>query len=395
MHPRASFMQLDAEDGRGHSTDPYDPNAPAEDLHDDPKDVEIERNVYGSCAITFDLLADTHEETCTRVQIERIAHCCGMSFLLILSLLLQFAFAIWMVGSISSGDKELAQKLEAGAGAGKYNVFADWRIDEKAGAEYNGVPRLQWANWACIGQDWSWQESKIDDYTKYSASLLGAKGWMMKGWVFGMVAIFLWSANIVSALRGVLSYFMLALPCTKIVRKDQYPKQAVQDELQKLNEHTDRGWWPQVFVKGTVVFIAIARLVAICVLGFNGVKFLAFTDNLKDFILNSVALMFVIDIPDILFKAFASNKEKVSLANIVDGNRIYTDLDACGGWACKECSLIVWTCSGCLSIVIGLIFTSIGCYYLSSFSSNLDTKVYRQLCAATPGDTSKMFESSG
>merc|ERR1719409_139639 len=59
------------------------------------------------------------------------------------------------------------------------------------------------------------------------------------------------------------------------------------------------------WAKGVVLLTFLVRLVSTAGFGFYGVKFLARTDNLKDFILNCVALQFVFEIPTIAYQAFS------------------------------------------------------------------------------------------
>lgn len=331
--------------------------------------VQLEPNVFGSITMNTEylmLVGYSKNRGTARTYRGRTFHCGCMFVLAVFVLVLQFIFAGWMIKSIAKN--EYAEKLHVH----DYNQFWEWRKNDKDGNQtsYEGET---WAHWACKGSDWSWEESKIDDYKKYNQDIpfwplatIDKNGNLMpvharKGIVFGVVAIFLWSASVVKALRSIAAYIMLMLPSTEVV---------------EMSASSPRHLPVCKGTKGLTFVFGLLRTLAICLLWLYGAKFLAYTDNLKDFILNTVALQFVIDIPDIIFMTMASNVDKQALEKFQDTMNI-------SAWVPKK----LWQLSAAIAVVITVILTLVGCYYLRGFSDSLWHGVLRQLCAKNPMDS--------
>jgi len=212
--------------------------------------------------------------------------------------------------------------------------------------------------------DWSWEESQIANFVEYRTGVksvwlkaLILLGGNANGELFGMLALLLWSATIVKALRACAQFSMIV--------------GAYESDGDVLN------FEPSPALKVVVGIITVCRLVILVFLGIYGGQFLSYVDNLKDFILNSVALGFVIDIPDIFFNAFASNTEKVALQDFPEGNKGQKPKP-------KIVALVpslIWDHSGGSSLLFGGVFyVFLHFKYFAPFVKNLITLVADPVC---------------
>jgi len=200
-----------------------------------------------------------------------------------------------------------------------YNLFEDWFESHSdppvATVHVNGKGRQTWrdeddegylAKWICKGQSWSFHETKIDDVAKYAASPMG--GNLHVGQVFGFFAILMWAGLIIRELRSNMNYALLLFMPRPVKHRPCYEfnKELYAGRITSL----------PLAVKGVVVLVFLARLCINFSLGIYGLRFLSFTDNLKDFLLNSVALGFVYDIDELAFSAFIAPHKKQAIRNL-------------------------------------------------------------------------------
>jgi len=279
---------------------------------------------------------------------------------------IQGAFCVEMIPLISSDPyeakhKDVVMKLNKDGqcnAANQDNQFAFWRCQIFKGAL--PVAGSTMAQHACSGDVWTWEESMIANFREYASPALGvlfrAFPIASHGVVFGCIALWLWSAVVVEALRGVTGFAMIAWAHEAIEAKHKFTQSCV--------------------LRVVVVIISVLRLALIVGLGFWGGKFLAHTDNVKDFILNSVALQFVVEIPALFYRAFASSHQKDQLAKFNnDANDAPLEAYA---------PQVLWDWNGDLAFIVGLIFFFVPVFfYLFPFSFNMVSLVDASLCYNT------------
>jgi len=245
------------------------------------------------------------------------------------------------------------------------NLFAEWRCDTNGGgADTSFDDQTARAKYTCNGKEWSFQESELDNFIKYAqpveAKLLQFMGKdAPKGGMFGVLALILWSATIVGALRSAGAF-------STIIWAEN-----------NLADQTEEGFAdlsPGPVSKIVLAVVALLRLFIIATLGVYGGEFLAHTDNLKDFILNSVALGFVVDIPVVFFNAFASAVEKVEMDNYNQpqpgGKAVLS------AWVPK----IVWEHSGMMSLLVASLMFCFHFIKLVTFANNMQNYVVGPAC---------------
>lgn len=345
----------------------------------------------------------------------------------------QMLFTAWMIPSISKNEYQEKYAFETREGT-TLNLFALWRnpkenTDQDMGKRPDGKPKLAWAYHACTENDWSWAQDRIEDlqkFTHFLGPMIPGHEWtnFFKTWragtVFGICTLIVWSGAILKALRqasGQIRMIWLKNDNENIEKFHRKEKRrhlrkhpddsededgeirdaAALDELIKLEADPEykkfhgmmeqhqmleqrkamlsfnwETWKFKIAVGMTVGF----RILVILSLGYYGLVFLVYTDNLKDFILNSVALGFVLDIPDIVFSAFASLKVKQNVKD--QSNRAAREVIVSG---------YVSAGSGLIAVFFAFIAVAWAAHELVKFSWMLDKSVLQELCARTPGNT--------
>jgi len=312
--------------------------------HPDLKTFELEHNVYGGLAFA---LTSTPES--------KRVYCWHATLLVVFAIGFQLLFTWWMIPAIAQDEYSPKTQLPNGNETWTWNVFKDWHTEE--GTQFSHG--RSWAEWACDGQSFDWQEGKIDDLAKYNKKIKVWREYTRSGPAFGFVAICLWSAMIIKAFREWCGFAMLLLP--HLERDDTETRAVSRAPLLKP--------WAQVFL----AVVSLGRLFVLTTLAYYGMKFLSFTDNLKDFILNSVALSFVLDIKDLLFSALAANSQKESLAKFTQRYTLKAKVPQ-----------IVWHSSGVVSVLMAMLITMLGFVeLLKPFSDTMHDRVYQMLCPET------------
>jgi len=278
-----------------------------------------------------------------------------------LSIIIQLLLSKVLLGAITSDA--VSAKVATSDG----NRFEQWRNELDSGGEMSGDHA--WAYWACNGQDWSWQQSVIADYQAYTQQVLG----ISSGRFFGIVAISLWMAFIVREYKDVVTYAQLmTLPECLAGKECYYDEENM--KIDKTNLYGLPCW-----VKFVVLLVAVCRLVICSFLGYYGVQFLAYTESLKDFVLNSIALGFILDIDELVFSVFIEGHKKRFLGGISDvtlqpSRWVVIVQDKYSGMIGFACTVILV----CLAYV----------FVLNTFATNLKFNAYCELCSETGSNTS-------
>jgi len=305
--------------------------------------VHVEHNVFGGLALS-----------CARRN-KRLS-LVNRALLVIVTLFLQFMFTFYLIPPIS--QDEYSGKFEFSATDGVENVMENWRREQ--GVPHEGETH-GWAFWACRGNDWSWEQDMIDNFQKYSTHSEFAFGLNFRnGTIFGLCATFLWAASVVKAFRSCAGQASLLL-----MDEDHSTK--------KL----DFSLWTNPLCKLTLALMVTSRMIVIAGMAYHGVNFLVYTDNLKDFILNSIALGFVFDMPDLLYDALAANNEK-SAIEYFSTKEMKVSLPRCLSFM-----------SGVLSAVVSVSILIFASRRLIPFAAALEYSGLFNLCAKDPTDPRK------
>jgi len=217
------------------------------------------------------------------------------SIIILLTCLATQFMLVWsLVPEISGDDLDgmLPPKLD-------YNLFIDWKNNDGASVT-NGQT---WAAWACQGEDWSFYANEIGKMQGYAAPMLGTD----KGTVFGCVAILLFAGIILKELRGLVDYVCL------VFLPDAHDEDGYEVDADGETGHLVA---LSALTKVIVVLVALARLVISGLLFFYGARFLSYTAELKDFVLNSVALGFIFDLDELVFEAFVADVKKLAVTTL-------------------------------------------------------------------------------
>jgi len=290
--------------------------------------------------------------------------------LVLITLYFQWVFAVHLVPAVIQNDFQPKIDLQ---------VYESWRLDPKRGSQTldrQDALGKSFAELACTGRAFSFAEEKADDLGDYvaPASLFNIPGTtigfpMSAGKLFGILAIALWGGTVSNALRGwcrnatlVAKFFYIHVESSK--RSNVY-------------------WHPRVLV---LIVIFVFRLIIIANLAYWGVKFLAWTDNLKDFILNSVALGFIFDLPTLVYTGFASSHDKNLFAEF--GER--QDKNEANFPALEyDVPVFIARTNGLGFLMFALAITAWGGFHwLRPFATALEHGVYGKMCAANPANAS-------
>jgi hypothetical protein len=191
-------------------------------------------------------------------------------------------------------------RFEADHESGVVNLFEEWKLIEGDKQRYM-TNNETWTHWACLGEDWSFYEQQLNDMREYSASSPLSTKWP-SGDLFGVVALMLWSLVIIKEFRAIAEYLsLLTLPRGEATHAYNWSE----ENGIELNSLT-------IAAKCIVAIVALYRFWISVMLGWKGALFLSFTTNLKDFILNSIALGFIEDLDEMVFVvALDSKKQQV------------------------------------------------------------------------------------
>jgi len=329
----------------------------------------------------------------------------------LLSLYIQWVVAWWMLPMISEDEfKEKLNETMINGTMREHGLFHEWRVSKKVHGSAENLPSLRGkilnknvlyehhqkrVEHACKGAEWSWPESVIDDLRKYQKpmTLLHLIP-ISAGRFFGLISIFIWAGSVAAHFRKLASYSMILLVGEDNVLwlpwreyEEKWKKELnigrhrneigelVEGEFHSPHERVQRALAHNAIVARCLVAIVALRVFTSGSLAYYGVVFLAHTDNLKDFILNSVALEFVFGLSSLVYSAFDSvddsdeleglNKHFEKKKNWVSGFLTHA-VDITG----------VLACAAVLVVGIAVLF---------QFSDEIDERVYQQLCAKKPG----------
>jgi len=218
-----------------------------------------------------------HTSTLTRVL------CTSLTFL---TFYIQFVFGFYLVPAVA-GD-EIFEKVNI------TNQFKLYRT--------NHVGNM---TDICDGEKWSWPESIADDLSKYvdHAHLLFIFP-MCQGRLFAIVCMGVWACVIAMQFRAVFHSFVLVFMKNNTDDTDDEIGWCCEDPPDHDQVDDSNMNWNSLIGKSAVIKATFWRLLSVGYVGYYGMMFLAYTDNLKDFILNSVALAFIFEVPLYVHSAF-------------------------------------------------------------------------------------------
>lgn len=299
------------------------------------------------------------------------------TLLFFFTIYLQVVFGWYMIPQVSVN--ELEEKVVA------VNQFKHWRentTDERA-------------DFTCTGKVFSYVEDFADELVKYNTPRnLFYMIPVTQGVMFGVLAMMLWSCLLVIQMRAALASLALFNLDDPAIDKAKHKAKC---QKKHRDAHTRMEWniWKEVeqdegqefkngWAKLVIVSTFFLRTVATAGFGYYGMAFLAYTDNLRDFILNCVALAFVFEIPDIIYRAFSLIETQQELQDL---NAAFSkvDLNMTMGHAVVLGQFFFLLLVGAGPFVYGV-------HRLMDFSDMYANEVFRQLCATVPGNTSQVFE---
>jgi len=269
--------------------------------------------------------------------------------LTILTFYIQFVFSFYLVPAVA--DDEILEKVPEN-GTNQFEMYRDLH-----GAR---MPHI------CGGSKWSWPESVADDLRKYTqpAHLLLFFP-MCQGRLFAIVCIGVWACVIAMQFRAVFHSFVL------IFMKNSIQPAITQGEPQDPPEEIADLNWDSWIGKCAVIKVTFWRLLTVGYVGYYGMMFLAYTDNLKDFILNSVALAFIFEVPIYVHMAFMGRHTIRQIKQTNDAGPKFA--------VPKKLSGVVHV----VLLIVTFVGLGYGLYYNKRFADMLTEKVYGQLCNET------------
>jgi len=299
--------------------------------------------------------------------------------LVTIALYFQWVFAVYLVPAVIQNDYKAKTDT---------HVYEAWRLDPKRGSQTLdrvGALGKSFAELACTGRAFGYAEEKADDLGDYAAPRTLFNYFPMSaGKLFGLLAIAVWGGTVSNALRGVCLNATVAYRMAMERQKDQdkNPQKPLplQSKLPYCLVVLFGYRWELVFA-----IIFVFRMIIIYQLAFWGVKFLAWTDNLKDFILNSVALAFIFDLPTLMYSAFASSHDK----NLVAEFRERQDGKDVENFPPLEYDMpnFLARTNGAGFLLFAFLITFAGCvHWLRPFATALEHDVYGKMCAANPAN---------
>jgi len=210
------------------------------------------------------------------------------SAIMLIAAILLKVFFVWMIMKISFDPMTEDNFQNAQFKAGK-----DWM-------NYRRGHRKGW--YICNGQDWGWAVQAVGDMKSYNdPAALGAG----HGLLFGGMACLMWAIVCLNDVRSNLSYLSLVmLPRNMSWNRKDYVVSSSSGATSATIESLHLG------VKSVLVLVFILRLVMTLLFFFEGMTFLGYTETLKDFILNSVALQLVFKIDEMLFSILPTIHQK-------------------------------------------------------------------------------------
>eukprot|EP00929_Paragymnodinium_shiwhaense_P089432 TRINITY_DN4957_c0_g1_i1.p1 TRINITY_DN4957_c0_g1~~TRINITY_DN4957_c0_g1_i1.p1 ORF type:complete len:649 (+),score=114.35 TRINITY_DN4957_c0_g1_i1:49-1995(+) len=162
----------------------------------------------------------------------------------------------------------------------------------------------------CNQTEWSYQSAAYGDVDSYTAdwSYSSDDGLTVPGYFLAVLALLLWISACFQELRtlALQASMLFALP----IQHGPGFKKDPENPAGMLLEHISR---PRRFMTTLVIILPRAGILAY--LCYEGCKMLARTIGLGDLILNSVALLFVMDIDELFFKVILPDKVMEAMTN--------------------------------------------------------------------------------
>jgi hypothetical protein len=327
--------------------------------------LSIEENIDSACALAVTQL-NLRKVNLFRCKFGNLIHLFGLTGLLVASMYTQMVLAVYVIPLISLD--EYGEKLEV---EGIGNLFGQWRRSPVRGAApVAGMQGETHADLACTERQWSWEEDVIDDLGKYRKKMTF---FMMiptgTGHFLGIMVLSIWVCTAIVQLRSWAGFVLL------LFLPEYLTEEAMDNVVESRKSWRVMRGFKKKQAKATVVAVALARGALIILVARSGMVFLARTDNLNDFILNSVALAFVFELPVLLYKAFAypdTQQDLKSISTKFEDSKVRLAIPA---W-------VIYS-SGPVSVVTALALFRTGYAVLVEFGDQLEFDVYGALCNAS------------
>lgn len=233
--------------------------------------------------------------------------------LTIICVIVQILLADIMAGQLAGDGAGIFDMVEISGAPDELSqfngqsMFDMWSRTTTKGNSCDMNIQKKW--WACNQLSWSYYADASGEMANYfTTNRFG----MYQGYLFGGIALFLWMGYQTMELKSIVNYGqLLFLPSAA----NQLAAGSTAKEECKhytFNREEGCGHLRSLNLPGKIVvcLITLARLYICYNLTQFGAQFLCYTSELKDFLLNSVALVFVYDIDDLFFTVFLSARKQ-------------------------------------------------------------------------------------
>lgn len=311
-----------------------------------PARIEFPESVYSDFVVT-----------CARGRAWPI---CTSSLVLFICLLAQSVFTAMVAIVAVDGVSEMT--ATEGKDGDQINLYAMWRESlpntTAMGTHFTKQGLI------CNGLSWSWEANMAEDMLNYATYSWLSMNNLPDGRFFGYVAITLWILYVLQELRSIFSYM-----CVLSIGQPPKGRSAFHfDQLSGAGQLV--GLTKGVMV--AIVMVTMARLALCLTLGFYGIKFLAYTTNLGDFILNCVALLFIHDVDDLCFAVLLSHDKQKAVRTL--------EAPAVGGRLSRGLSQIS-PFTEVLAVVLALIAVCCCSTLVEDFSEAYIAGAYSEVCS--------------
>jgi hypothetical protein len=265
---------------------------------DEPAEIPLEPSMYGDIILTMEK-GDVPQ---------KISSCALLVLLTIFQLVL-----IVDVGPVFAKNG-LSEKVNASWGGSE---FKHWAYDGDGALPIQTGQTKPSRFETCQGSDWSWHETQMGDHGEYHAQskltkwFLPAGSRLSLGRQFGIIALLLWIVLLFKEFRFICQYLTIAFTLGE--DPDDEPGYKYRyEEGKSAKKGFEKKWYLDSIgtcTRITIIVVGLWRFVFLILLGKIGCEFLAHTESVKDFILNSLALGFVYDLDELFFTTALSYKK--------------------------------------------------------------------------------------
>eukprot|EP00927_Polykrikos_kofoidii_P075944 TRINITY_DN72530_c0_g1_i1.p1 TRINITY_DN72530_c0_g1~~TRINITY_DN72530_c0_g1_i1.p1 ORF type:complete len:362 (-),score=50.89 TRINITY_DN72530_c0_g1_i1:32-1051(-) len=211
---------------------------------------------------------------------------------LLLNAAVQLMFALVLVPAIIGDDVTDYTDMDDYG-----NFFTLWR-NSTHGFKAPYLAGQTRGEWVCTGNDFSWMGQAVSDMQAYSTENLG----MSNGTMFSSLCCLIWLVMVLKEIRASCTFALLMMMSNTPPGGRDYTYDR-ENKVGRLTSLSREG-------KMAVLLCFLLRVVINGALLIYGLKFLAYTWSLTDFVLNSVALAFIYDLDELFFQVLLTHEKQ-------------------------------------------------------------------------------------